>query len=60
MKKIILLISILFSAMIISAQGIYQLWGTAGGGEYDRGVIFKWDPNINDYTKKFDFNMGCA
>ncbi len=35
-----------------------NLYGmTVGGGAYNVGVIFQYDPNTNIYTKKFDFNM---
>jgi uncharacterized repeat protein (TIGR03803 family) len=34
-----------------------HLFGTmSGGGSYNAGVIFGWDPATNEYLKKFDFN----
>ncbi len=29
---------------------------TSRGGKYDRGVLFRWDPDNNEYTKLVDFN----
>jgi len=57
MKKILLLTVALMSAMMLPAQGVYQFWGmTQYGGDYDKGVIFKWDPETNVIKKKYDFN----
>ena len=34
-----------------------ELYGmTVSGGAYDKGIIFKWDPESNAYTKIFDFD----
>ncbi len=34
-----------------------KLYGlTMGGGAYDHGVLFEWDPKSLKYTKKMDFN----
>ena len=44
MKKILLLTVALLNVFLLSAQGIYQLWGmTPNGGNDDLGVIFKTD-----------------
>jgi uncharacterized repeat protein (TIGR03803 family) len=34
-----------------------KLYGmTWAGGSSNQGVIFEWDPDVNEYTKKIDFN----
>ena len=35
-----------------------KLYGmTSGGGAYNGGVLFEWDPDTDIYTKKLDFNQ---
>jgi len=56
MKKILLLTVALLSTILLPAQGVYQLWGTTiHGGINDQGVIFRYNPASNIYTRKFDF-----
>jgi len=39
------------------SQNAGKFYGTTmGGGAYDCGVIFEWDPVTNIYTKKIDFD----
>jgi uncharacterized repeat protein (TIGR03803 family) len=34
----------------------YKFYGTASGGTSESGTIFEYDPDLNRYTKKFDFD----
>jgi uncharacterized repeat protein (TIGR03803 family) len=57
MKKILLLTVTLLNVLLLSAQGVYQLWGmTTMGGTNNNGIIFKLSPGTNQFIKKFDFS----
>jgi uncharacterized repeat protein (TIGR03803 family) len=44
-----------FGSLVLTDNG--KLYGmTAYGGENNLGVLFEWDPALNTYTKKLDFN----
>lgn len=43
-------------SLSVSVNG-HMLYGmTAEGGNYNKGVIFEWDPTVNTITKYFDFD----
>ena len=43
------------SSLVQAANG--KLYGmTSGGGTYNMGTIYEWDPREKKYTKKIDFN----
>jgi uncharacterized repeat protein (TIGR03803 family) len=58
MKKIILLTVALLSAIMLPAQGIFQLWGmTPYGGKDDLGVIFSMDDAGNNLKLRHQFTI---
>ncbi|UZR99854.1 choice-of-anchor tandem repeat GloVer-containing protein [Chondrinema litorale] len=42
-----------YGSLVLKDGKFYGM--TWWGGDYDTGVIFEWDPETNEYTKKYDF-----
>ncbi len=41
----------------VNSQGIYNFWGmTPKGGTNNVGVLFRWDPHTNNFSKKYNFS----
>ena len=58
MKKILLLTVALLNVLLLSAQGVYQLWGmTPAGGENNLGVIYNTNANGDNFRLKHNFNF---
>ncbi len=48
-----------YGALMLASNG--KLYGvTAYGGVKDSGVLFEYDPSVNLYTKKFNFNYSAT
>ncbi len=42
------------SSLILADNG--KLYGITNGGEYNKGLLFEWDPSTGSFTRKLDFN----
>lgn len=58
MKKVYLLLFILLCTTVVSAQGIYQLWGmTMDGGDDNAGTIFSISSTGNNFQQRKQFSI---